>query len=198
MHYTVVGLGNPGEEYTHSRHNVGREVVEMLASQLGVEWRVEKTRRALCARTQIEKNTLDLVLPDNYMNRSGASLSHLVGDKSAIENLVVVHDDLDLPLGSLRIVFARGAGGHNGVLSLEKTLKTRAFVRVRVGVVPTTPTGKLRKPKGEDAVHAFILKPLSKKEQELLAPSMVRAMDAVRACVLHGREYAMREYNGVV
>jgi PTH1 family peptidyl-tRNA hydrolase len=198
MQYVVAGLGNPGEEYTNTRHNAGRMVAERLAAILGAsDWRDDKTAHARIAKaTTPEGDDVVLVLPDAYMNRSGGSVAPFIKNEKQAERLIVVHDDIDLPIGSIRIVFNRGSGGHRGVDSIVRTLKTRAFARVRVGVVPTTPSGKLRKPKGEQGVHALILAPVSKKDSAVLEEVVQRAADAVRVCVTEGRDAAMRLYNG--
>jgi PTH1 family peptidyl-tRNA hydrolase len=198
MQYVVAGLGNPGEEYANTRHNVGRMVVEQLASILGAsDWREDKTARALIAKaTTPAGDTALCILPDNYMNRSGGSIAPFIKNAAQAERLIVVHDDIDLPVGSIRIVFDRGSGGHRGVESIVRTLKTNGFIRVRVGVVPMTPTGKSRKPKGESGINTLILAPISKKDQEVIARSVTRASDAVYACVTAGREAAMRLFNG--
>jgi PTH1 family peptidyl-tRNA hydrolase len=201
MRYIVAGLGNPGEEYAYTRHNIGRLVVERLASTLGVssEWRTEAKLRAQVVEPVLRDGTKAvLVLPDNYMNRSGGSVAPYITSKKSAEQLVVVHDDIDLPFGTLRIVFNRGSGGHRGVDSIVKAIKTSAFIRVRVGVLSTTPSGKMKKPHGEGEVHTFILKPLSKKDKEAYEPYIEHAAQAVRSLLEQGIEQAMRDYNGVM
>jgi len=198
MKYIVVGLGNPGEEYENTRHNVGRMVVETLAERLGAsDWRADKKLRALVATAGLHNgDTVSLVLPDNYMNRSGGAVAPLVKSAKQAERTIVVHDDIDLPLRSLRIVFNRGAGGHNGVASIERALKTRAFVRLRVGVIPTTPTGKLKKPQGEQKVHDFILKQLTKKDRAAIDEVVEHAAVVTEAAIRDGYDEAMRSFNG--
>ena len=198
MTYIIVGLGNPGPEYTKTRHNVGRMVVEAIAqSCMATEWRVDKKLRAQVASGKMPAgNEVLFVLPENYMNRSGDSVRPLMSKAVDIERLIIVHDDIDLPIGQIRIVHDRGAGGHNGVLSIEHVLKTRAFTRVRVGVIPTTPTGRLRKPKGAEAVHAFILTPLTPKGLLSLEGAITRAVRATHTIIEHGRDVAMAEFNG--
>jgi peptidyl-tRNA hydrolase, PTH1 family len=200
MQYVVAGLGNPGEEYENTRHNVGRMVVECVARMLNApDWRDDKTLRARVANAGTDTgDTATLVLPDNYMNRSGGSIAPLVKNSTQAEHLIVVHDDIDLPLGTIRIVFNRGSGGHRGVDSIIRAIKTRAFVRVRVGVVPTTPTGKIRKPAGDEAVHTFILKQLSSKDREAVQTVVERAADAVVTCITEGASTAMQQCNGDV
>lgn len=197
MEHIVVGLGNPGEEYADTRHNVGRMVVAELATALDAsDWRDDKKLRARVAQATLENgDKVTLVLPDNYMNRSGASVAPLITSTKKAERLVVVHDDIDLPFGALRIVFNRGAGGHNGVLSIERALKTRAFVRVRVGVIPTTPGGKLKKPTSGEALHDFILKGFTKKERDALGEVLTRSVSALRVLLTEGRDAAQCAYN---
>jgi len=199
MRYVVTGLGNPGDEYARTRHNVGRMVVEELARMLGVDtsWRVDAKLRAQVAEPVLaDGSKAILVLPDNYMNRSGGAVAPYITSKKAAEHLVVVHDDIDLPFGTLRIVSNRGSGGHRGVDSIVKAIKTTAFIRVRVGVLPTTASGKVKKPRGGDEVHTFILKPLSSKDQEAYKPFVAHAASATRALLEEGIEAAMRGYNG--
>jgi PTH1 family peptidyl-tRNA hydrolase len=197
MQYVVVGLGNPGDEYEKTRHNVGRMVVEAIALELGAaDWRDDKKLRAkVCQAVIGKKDNVTLVLPDNYMNRSGGSVAPLAKTTKAIERLVVVHDDIDLPFGTIRIVQNRGAGGHNGVLSIERALKSKAFIRVRVGVIPTTPSGKLRKPASNKIVDDFLLQSFTSKEKQVLGDMVVQARDATAAVVTEGREAAQRTYN---
>jgi PTH1 family peptidyl-tRNA hydrolase len=173
-------------------------VVMQVAERSGAsDWRDDKKLRARMAQaTSLAGEKLLFVLPDNYMNRSGGSLSPLVKNAKQAARLIVVHDDIDLPLGSIKIVFDRGAGGHRGVASVVRSLKTQAFVRVRVGVVPVTPTGKLKKPQGEDAVLDLILRPLTKRESDTFAPIVTRAADAVQCIVQEGYLAAMRTCNG--
>lgn len=199
MEHIVVGLGNPGEEYTSTRHNVGRMVVESLKDRWGTsDWREDKKLHAKVSQGSVGGHDIKLVLPENYMNRSGASVSPLIKSKKQAESLIVVHDDIDLGTGVLRIVFDRGAGGHKGVLSIERVLRTRAFVRLRVGVVPMTLSGKLKKPKGDEKIHELILKQLTKKEREVIDRVVANAVLAVEAIVTDGRAKAMCDYNKTI
>lgn len=199
MEYIIVGLGNPGEEYELTRHNVGRMVVQALQERWGTnDWRDDKKLRAKISQGAVSNEKVTLVLPDNYMNRSGGSVAPLIKSKKQLEKLIVVHDDIDIGLGSIRIVSNRGSGGHRGVESIERALKTKEYIRVRIGVVPTTPTGKLKKPKGEDSVYDFILKRLTKKENEALQIIVAEVTKAVEVLVLEGQARAMQDYNGVI
>lgn len=134
----VVGLGNPGIEYEKTRHNAGRIIVHVLEDKFALRG-------------------VKYITPDTFMNNSGKDVAFYIKKKSDLPGLVVVYDDIDLPLGNVKISFDRGDGGHNGLASVIKHVKSREFVRVRIGICPTTPTGKLKKPKGEDKVHKFLL-----------------------------------------
>lgn len=172
MAYLIVGLGNPGEDYVGTRHNVGRELVEYL-------------------RDKGELAGLKYYIPDQFMNNSGKGIDKLVKSKKAIEQLVVVHDDLDLPLGTFKMSFNKGPGGHRGVLSVMKALKTEAFIRVRIGVSPTTLKGKLKKPSGEDAVVKFILGKLKPTEQKIITGLRKKIKEALTVLLKEGKEKAM-------
>jgi PTH1 family peptidyl-tRNA hydrolase len=200
MEYVIVGLGNPGSEYEATRHNVGRMTVLALQEKWCTsDWRDDKKLHAKISQGVTSKGTkVRLVLPDNYMNRSGGSVVPLIKNKKQIERLIVVHDDIDLGVGTIRIVQNRGAGGHNGVRSIERALKSKAYIRVRLGVIPTTPTGKLKKPKGEKQVHDLILKPLTKKQKEEIDTIVARAVLATVSVVEDGVMQAMCAHNGTM
>ena len=137
MSIVIVGLGNPGKEYEKTRHNAGRSVVELIAKEEGCDDFVfNKTANALVSKGAIEKENVTLVLPETMMNLSGKAVSAFVKSPKSAKNLLVIHDDLDLPLGTLKMVFARGAGGHKGVESIMRAIKTDAFARIRIGISP--------------------------------------------------------------
>ena len=144
--YYIVGLGNPGEEYKLSRHNTGRIIVEDFRKSEDLEdFEVDKKINALVSEGKLKKEKFTLILPETFMNKSGLSLKNLVTSKKKAENLVVIHDDVDLPLGRAKISFGSGSGGHKGVESIMRAIKTKDFARIRVGVSPTTPSGKIKR-----------------------------------------------------
>src|SRR3990167_1226722 len=149
----VVGLGNPGKEYENTRHNAGRILVGL------VEKKLEK---------ESGKLKIKFILPDTFMNNSGKAVAPLIKSKKDLKDLVVIYDDIDLPLGKMKISFNRSAGGHNGLNSVIKALKSEEFLRIRIGISLATPSGKIRKPKGEKAVLNFILGEFKKPELEIL------------------------------
>lgn len=158
-------------------------------------WKAKKNPNLELTRGEIAGARVTLVLPDTYMNKSGGAVSSVVKSAAAAKRLVVLYDDIDLPLGSIKIAFSRGSGGHRGVESIAKALKTKDFVRIRMGVCPTTKTGKCKKPKGEEAVVSFLLKRFSKAEGECVERAMNRALGAVEMILGEGLEKAMQEYN---
>lgn len=132
----IVGLGNPGSEYAHTRHNVGFMYVDMLADQLGApSFSPHKKTMALVAHAQINDEKVILAKPQTFMNASGQSVALLMKYFNCTpESLIVVHDDLDIPFGAWKIQSGRGPKGHNGILSIEHYIHTQAFTRVRIGV----------------------------------------------------------------
>lgn len=174
--YIIVGLGNPSSQYARTRHNTGRMALEYIA-----------------------KNSPDLsakfVFLDTFMNKSGSGVLKAVKSKKAAEKLIVIYDDLDLPLGSMRISYNRSSGGHKGLESIIKALKTEAFIRIRIGIAPVTPGGKLKKPSGESAVEKHILSDFKKPEQDLLKKVFKKAKEAAEAIVEKGVGPAMTKFN---
>lgn len=174
MSWILVGLGNPDKEYIGTRHNVGKDMLETLREKL--------PKKAKVAELNV------------YMNNSGAAIKRLISSKKAAASLVVVHDELDLPLGRLKISFGSSAGGHNGVKSIEKALKTRDYVRIRVGISPSTASGKLRRPDAEKIVD-FVLGKFRSAEQEKLKKVRKVLAEALELIVTEGKDRAMTEIN---
>ena len=172
--YIVVGLGNPGEEYACTRHNTGRMAASLAAEKV---------------------KGIKLLVPDTYMNKTGPFVAKVVKSKKAAEKLIVIYDDLDLPLGSMKISYNRSAGGHRGVESIIKALKTEAFIRIRVGISPATPSGKLKKPQGEKEVENHILGEFKKSESETLKKVFKKVSEAVATISEHGLQRGMSEFN---
>ncbi len=196
MKYLVVGLGNPSEEYANTRHSIGREVVEVFRVQNKFpEWEFNKKINALYTKGKLGKHTVELVLPETFMNKSGSTVKKLVTSKKAAEKMLVVHDDLDLPLGSLRILFARGSGGHKGVESVQRAVGTKNFTRLRLGIAPTLASGKIKKPKGEQKVIDFVLKKFSKKDRQVVDKEVQSAAQALGVFIQQGIQRAMNDFN---
>jgi PTH1 family peptidyl-tRNA hydrolase len=183
----VVGLGNPGGEYQASRHNVGAEVVELLAQRHGGT--LKRTReRALVAEVRIEDDRVALAFPQTYMNLSGEAVALLVKRHGITdpERIVIVHDELDLPLGRIQIKRGGGLAGHNGLRSIKAHLHTDEFVRVRIGV------GKpVTKEHGAD----HVLRRPTKRDRLELDVSVNEAADAVELIRSEGVDAAMNRIN---
>ncbi len=174
VNWIFAGLGNPGKEFEGTRHNVGREFLIVLEKKLP-----PKTK---------------ILLPDTYMNNSGRAFVALVKSKKAAEYLAVLHDDLDLPLGTAKLSFGSGSGGHKGVESIQKALKTKDFVRIRIGISPTTPSGKIKKPDVQD-VNDFVLGKFRAPELEKLKKVRATVTEALEILLAEGRAAAMNTIN---
>lgn len=196
MAWVIVGLGNPGEEFSQTRHNSGRMAVEHFARSARLsEWREDKKAEALVSRGLVARTLIALVLPNTFMNKSGKAVSKFVKNVKSAERLVVIYDDLDLPLGKIKISFNRGSGGHKGVESIMRTLKTKRFARIRIGVSPSTASGAIRKPVGEKVIVNFILTKFKAHELEELKNVFRRVSHALETIVFEGPERAMNKFN---
>jgi PTH1 family peptidyl-tRNA hydrolase len=173
----VVGLGNPGVEYDNTRHNTGRIMVALVEKKLE------------------DNSKIKFLTPDTFMNNSGKIVAPFVKNKKDLKDLVVIYDDIDLPLGRMKISFNRSSGGHNGLGSVIKSLKSEEFLRIRVGIAPSTPSGKLRKPKGEKAVLQFLLGEYKKSELDELKKLSKKVAEAVEMIFAEGSQKAMSLYN---
>jgi len=194
--FFTVGLGNPGPEYENTRHNTGAMVLEVFRRVEELpEWVLDKRRNALISEGRVGKQKVSLMCPQTFMNKSGDSMRGLIKNKKSAERLVVVHDDLDIPFGSYKISFNKSSGGHKGVESIIKTIKTEAFTRIRIGISPATPSGKLKKPKGEKDVGDFILGEFKKSEVEILKKISQKVAEAIEMIITEDREKAMGEFN---
>jgi PTH1 family peptidyl-tRNA hydrolase len=185
--YCVVGLGNPGGEYERTRHNVGFQVVDRVAARIGIDIRRPEFE-ALTARAMLGRSMVLLVKPQTFMNASGRSAAACLQDLGLDPGrLVAVYDDLDLPLGHLRIRPEGGAGGHRGVASLIHELGTTSFPRVRVGI---------GRPAEGSTVLAHVLSPFEVAEAEEADRVVDRAADAVACIVSDGVAAAMQAFHG--
>ena len=182
----IVGLGNPGKKFERTRHNAGFMALDELARSLHVD--ISQGRNdALICKTRIDEEGTVLAKPQTYMNESGKAVGAILRDTYAgIRDLIVLHDELDLPLGTVRIKIGGGHGGHNGLRSIIEQVGSSDFIRVRLGIGRPSP--------GMDAAD-FVLSPFLVEERPLLPAVMERAVDAVRAIVLEGPNKAMNIFN---
>lgn len=196
MTYYLVGLGNPGSEYEGTRHNLGRMVLETFRVKNNFPaWALNQKINAETSSGALGKHKIILLWPAGFMNKSGASLKTLVTNAKAAGRLVIIHDDLDLPLGGLKIVFNRGAGGHRGVESVAKSIKTKAFIRLRVGISPADTKGRAKKPVGEQKITDFILGKFKPSELEQLKPVTKKSAAALSMIVADGLPATMNVFN---
>lgn len=185
----MVGLGNPGERYAHTRHNVGADAVSLLADRHGERLRSESRCSALVAEVRLAGRRMVLATPTTWMNESGRSVGSLVR-RYPIEDwsqLVVVHDELDLPQARVKVKVGGGLAGHNGLRSIDQHLHTREFTRVRIGV------GK--PPGGADQGANWVLSKVSGATRTELDIACRTAADAVEAILGDGPDAAMQHFN---
>lgn len=192
----IVGLGNPGKEYEKTRHNAGRIILEYIAkaNDFG-DWKNDMKTKSLRAKGEVDGEKFDFMLPETFMNNSGNAVAPIIEDKKKLKNLVVIYDDLDIPVGSLKISFNRSSGGHNGLGSIIKRVKSQEFVRIRIGVSPHTPTGKLKKPSGEAAVLKFLLGAFKEDELKTLKKQSKLVAEILTTISDGGKDKAMSLYN---
>jgi PTH1 family peptidyl-tRNA hydrolase len=196
MSYIIAGLGNPGTEYDGTRHNTGRIVLDAIRREFGgEEFVADKKLRALVSEIKIGKEKVKLVAPETFMNLSGKSIAPLVKTVKAAEKLVVIYDDFQLPLGRIRVSFNRSSGGHNGVESVIKAVKTEGFLRIRIGTAPENAKGNAKTPHGDDKIEKFILGPFKPDELKALKKVSKAAAEAVELIVKEGKEKAMSVAN---
>ncbi|MFW2512189.1 aminoacyl-tRNA hydrolase [Demequina sp. SO4-13] len=183
----VIGLGNPGEEYAGTRHNVGQMVVDELARRASTTLSVHKKTRTHSATARLAGDMVVLGVPMSYMNVSGGPVSSLAKYHSVEPtSVIVIHDDLDIPYGSVRLKRGGGAGGHNGLKDVAKALGTPDYLRVRVGV---------DRPPGRMDPAAYVLKPFSASERKELPLVISDAADAVEAVLSDGLEAAQQRFH---
>jgi peptidyl-tRNA hydrolase, PTH1 family len=184
--WLVVGLGNPGPGYSGNRHNAGFLVVDLLARRMGARFKAHKAR-ADVVEGRLAGQRVVLVKPRSYMNDSGGPVSSLSSFfKTPLDRLVVVHDELDLPYGGLRLKIGGGDNGHNGLRSVRRSLGSGDFNRVRVGI---------GRPPGSMDAASFVLRDFGTAERKDLDFNVDRAADAVEALLGEGLERAQNSYN---
>jgi len=183
----IVGLGNPGDEYELTPHNVGFLVADRIAGERGVEIR-NRQCRALTARIQVGDELVLLAKPETYMNLSGLSVRELVAEYEVKPetDLIVIQDELDFPLGTLRIHTRRSSAGHNGIESIIGALNTQDFLRIRIGVTPER--------KVEDG-QRYLLAPFRKADLAVVDGMIDTAVEAVQVILTEGAAAAMNRFN---
>jgi peptidyl-tRNA hydrolase, PTH1 family len=184
----IVGLGNPGIFYANSRHNIGAMTVNALAKLMKVSLRRERTIQAKAVKTFFENEAVTMAVPQTFMNLSGAAVGPLMKHtRAALSDLIVVYDDLDLDMGSLRLKPSGSAGGHNGMKSIIAVLGTDEFARLRIGI---------GRPGNPDAdVARYVLSSFSRREKKMLDETIQNACGCLQAWVTEGTTRCMNIYN---
>jgi PTH1 family peptidyl-tRNA hydrolase len=192
----IVGLGNPGEQYEQTRHNVGFMVCHAWLQKNSLPSCVPAARYAgLVSTGTVAEQSVTVLLPTTYMNHAGSAVATLV-PSSSVNQLIVVYDDIDVPFGEVRIAFDRGTGGHNGLASIVSALGTTAFVRVRIGIAPRSIVGgEMKRPRGGGPLERFVLRPFGLLERRRLAAVLESAGTAITTIITKGTVAAMNTYN---
>ena len=195
----IAGLGNPGKEYEETRHNAGRLVLEEFRQKNKLaDWSFDKKLNALISPGIIKKNKVLLVWPETFMNKSGLALKKIIVSKKKAADLIIVHDDLDLPLGKFKISFGKNSGGHKGVESIIKNIKTKDFARIRIGIAPTTPSGKINPPAGGPKIDKhldFLTQRFKPRELKTIKNISKKISQALETIITDGLQKAMNEFN---
>ena len=185
MKFLIVGLGNVGAEYNHTRHNIGFDVVDALATELGATWQLD--RHAYVAEAKLKGKSIWLLKPTTYMNLSGQALRYWVQkEKFDLANIMVILDDLNLDLGRMRIRIKGSAGGHNGLKNIEEVMQTNEYPRMRLGI-----GSNFRQGQQVD----FVLGKWATSERELVQAVVQEAGEAVKSFAFIGLERTMNIYN---
>lgn len=196
MALVIVGLGNPGKEYEKTRHNAGRSAVELVASREGVpDFIFNKTVKALVSKGTVGGENATLVLPETMMNLSGKAVSAFIKSPKAARNLLVIHDDLDLPLGTIKMVFGRGSGGHKGVESIMRAVKTQDFARIRIGISATGKKHQAKKVRGDEKIIKHVIGKWKPSEEAVVKKVLKKAAEAVRLYASEGIDSATQFAN---
>ena len=192
--FYIVGLGNPGAKYEKTRHNAGWWVLDACVAA----WELPEPvlRQRLEGRVSdgaVLGEEVTLLYPETFMNSSGSAVAKLV-PRDGIPSLILVYDDVDVPVGKIKISFGNGAGGHNGVASVIERLGTKDFVRVRIGVSPQNEAGVVVRPGGED-LAAYVLEKVPVAEMKQYTGVLATAVEAIEMIMAEGKERAMNRYN---
>lgn len=193
----IIGLGNTGDRYEHTRHNTGFMVVETLRNIWSFdEWQFDSVTETFFSKGEILDKEVCLFKPNTFMNNSGNSVLKLKKRGIEPEKTIIIHDEVDLPLGLVKIVYSRGSGGHRGVDSVINAFKTKDFFRFRVGISPISESGTIKKPQGKEEFHRFILSKFTNSEREIVNSVALRSSEYIKTFVTKGSERAISSCKG--
>jgi PTH1 family peptidyl-tRNA hydrolase len=187
----IVGLGNPGDEYARTRHNIGRRLLEFIAAEEGVKFASKKSQQAALASVSWNGEAVALAYPLTYMNLSGEAVSALVkyGKVEAAKDVLIVVDDIALPFGKFRLRLEGSTGGHNGLASIEERLGSREYSRLRIGIGGPEPR------KSQEPLKDYVLSPFNAAEEKKMKALLECGREACRAWVLGPTTKAMNRVN---
>jgi peptidyl-tRNA hydrolase, PTH1 family len=197
MSYIIAGLGNPGDKYKDTRHNTGRIILDVVRKEYGDDFVLNKKLNSMVATGKIGKEKVIFIAPETFMNNSGKAIVQLIKSAKSAEKLIVIYDDFNLPLGRIKISFNRSSGGHNGLESIIKSIKTEAFVRIRVGTATINTKGQAKVPHGDLKIEKFILGSFKDDELKIIKKISKNIVQATEMIVKEGREKAMSVFNSI-
>jgi PTH1 family peptidyl-tRNA hydrolase len=184
----IAGLGNPGSQYAMTRHNTGFMAVDALASNYNILFKPSKTSLCEIGEVMVSNKPVLLMKPLTYMNNSGEAVSHTLNYYDIQpSSLLVIHDDIDMPLGSFKFTKGGGAGGHNGIRSIINFIGTNAFPRLKIGI---------GRPAGLIPVDKYVLSAFTKGERDILQNVLTLALEGIICFIKKGLNAAMNEFNG--
>lgn len=186
----IIGLGNPGLKYKLTRHNLGKEVIEKWQKKAGFpDFKLKKKLKTLSSEVKFNRQKVILALPETFMNNSGKAAKALIKFyKLNRKDLILIHDDIDIPLGKIRIAKGKGTAGHKGVQSVIDEIKTKDFIRLRLGI----------KPKNISTIRnldGFVLKKFTNKEKKIIEKTTKDSIKALESLLSKGLEKTMNEFN---
>ncbi len=185
MSYLIIGLGNPGKKYEDTRHNIGFKVADKFSERLNIKF-FEK-HNFYIAEGEISDSPVFIMKPMTFMNRSGQAVRNFLKYKNIDgRNIFIIHDDLDLPLGAMRLRWNGSSGGHNGIKSIISETGTADFYRLKIGI---------DKPPVREMVEYYVLEPFSKAEMVIVNETIERSVECIISAISEGPQKAMNKYN---
>ena len=184
--YLIIGLGNPGQKYKDTRHNIGFKLIDTLLDSNSMSNKF----KSLYSKIEINKNSIHIVKPQTFMNESGVAVNEITKFfKIKQENIIVVYDDLDLPIGNLKIKVGGGSAGHNGIKSIEKYIETEKIIKIRIGI---------GKPVNKAQINSHVLSKFTHNENILLKPILQKFEKIIEDIILEGISFAMNKFNSKI
>ena len=184
--YLIIGLGNPGQKYKDTRHNIGFKLIDTLLDSNSMSNKF----KSLYSKIEINKNSIHIVKPQTFMNESGVAVNEITKFfKIKQENIIVVYDDLDLPIGNLKIKIGGGSAGHNGIKSIEKYIETEKIIKIRIGI---------GKPVNKAQINSHVLSKFTHNENILLKPILQKFEKIIEDIILEGIPFAMNKFNSKI